>query len=474
MSTMHCYVAIQPANSVEGVVRYIREGREEMAEMHRAAGTDRFAAMYCDAPSPEAFVIDSQRQARANSRKREAYSLVMSPPEGTFDKDNPDDMQALCDAAVEGARRAYPGKKLLVGVHNDSKGSHDCGGKPHAHIIVQNHDVETGRAVTDNRTAVKLRGIFNKMGAELDWAETEVTYEHTKGAPFGEPVKELELAGDDPVIDDIRARLADVGAFDLELFDDAMAARDAATGSTYAEWEASFEAELLSRDVKLKKVAPRNAPHLKKSSAVGGLVYERINHKPGKNPGRAASKLGEPLKLKGLQRAFDLHKNAPSLTPSPVPVVDPMAGLLDSLKADLMAENDEAALAERVARQNRITEETKQRHLISDLSHDDDVTKLDEATTTTTPGLAADLDELERRAAERREMLKRRDAAKKKQRVDRQRVAVEQGHQKVTATPTPTKAKKSDALQRRIDQHASEASQAAQRGIDRGHDGKDV
>ena len=76
-----------------------------------------------------------------SNRSNRAITIVQSWSRDELDKDNPADVQKANAMGVKLAQRLAPGSPYVVATHTDSKS-----GCVHNHIILLNHDVNTGKA----------------------------------------------------------------------------------------------------------------------------------------------------------------------------------------------------------------------------------------------------------------------------------------------------------------------------------------
>lgn len=144
MSITHITSCADVADRVD----YLIVGRGRKKREHLRAGTDRMAAMTCDAGSIRMFVREARSLARRHSRRIEAMTLIQSFALTEFNPTNPADVQVANDLGWELAHRRYASSRCLVITHTDGDGHDGCGAKVHNHIVVLNHDEQTGRAIT--------------------------------------------------------------------------------------------------------------------------------------------------------------------------------------------------------------------------------------------------------------------------------------------------------------------------------------
>lgn len=110
--------------------------------------------------------IDSGNEImdRYSNRSNRAITIVQSWSRDELDKDNPADVQKANAMGVKLAQRLAPGSPYVVATHTDSKS-----GCVHNHIILLNHDVNTGKAAprrASNWHAVKTinDNVMNSWG----------------------------------------------------------------------------------------------------------------------------------------------------------------------------------------------------------------------------------------------------------------------------------------------------------------------
>lgn len=102
------------------------------------------AAMSCDARSIEDFVKQGHTWAKHHGRKVQALTYIQSFAANELSADNPDDVNYCNELGAELARRMHPNSPALTITHTDGEG-----GKVHNHIVVLNHDMQTGYALKD-------------------------------------------------------------------------------------------------------------------------------------------------------------------------------------------------------------------------------------------------------------------------------------------------------------------------------------
>jgi len=133
MSTTH----YSPSTSAADTERYIR-GKED----------ERGVSITCDVPGgPGAFSAHARALTQNTKRDIEALHYRQSFSDEEFDPKNPEDVQRVNDLGYMLAKRMHPRADCLVVTHTDGRG-----GKAHNHVLVINHDNETGKGLSDYRT----------------------------------------------------------------------------------------------------------------------------------------------------------------------------------------------------------------------------------------------------------------------------------------------------------------------------------
>lgn len=108
-------------------------------------GTDRVAALSMDAESTDQFIDRAQALAGAHGRKVEVLSVIQSFEKTEMDPADPDDVQRVNAMGYALAKKMYPHSDTHVVTHTDGHGGH-----AHNHVLVLNHDNETGLALKHN------------------------------------------------------------------------------------------------------------------------------------------------------------------------------------------------------------------------------------------------------------------------------------------------------------------------------------
>lgn len=133
MSTTH----YSPSRSATDTEAYVR-----------GANDDRGVVVTCDVPGPPgSFAAQARTLREAHHRAVECLHYRQSFAEDEIDPRNPEDLQRCNDLGYLLAKKMHPDSDALVVTHVDGRG-----GKPHNHILVINHDNETGLALSNYRT----------------------------------------------------------------------------------------------------------------------------------------------------------------------------------------------------------------------------------------------------------------------------------------------------------------------------------
>ncbi|WP_413455807.1 relaxase/mobilization nuclease domain-containing protein [Glutamicibacter sp. FR1] len=96
---------------------------------------------------PGAFARRAQALTQNTKRHVEALHYRQSFSDDEFDPKTPEDVQRVNDLGYQLAKKMHPRSDCLVVTHTDGRG-----GKAHNHVLVINHDNETGKALSDYRT----------------------------------------------------------------------------------------------------------------------------------------------------------------------------------------------------------------------------------------------------------------------------------------------------------------------------------
>ena len=139
--------------------------------------------------TPKQFITETVAEiARHPKRGNQAELIIQSFHPDELDKDNPFDVQLAHLAGLELARRIAPNSDVVVATHIDSESGH-----LHNHIIIANHDRETGKTPRNARNFHAVSRVndqvMNDLGLEV--YEPQVLpqlddYSHLRGAPLPE------------------------------------------------------------------------------------------------------------------------------------------------------------------------------------------------------------------------------------------------------------------------------------------------
>lgn len=144
--------------------------------------------------TPKQFISETVAEiARHPERENQAELIIQSFHPDELDKDNPFDVQLAHLAGLELARRIAPNSDVVVATHTDSESGH-----LHNHIIIANHDRETGKTPRNARNfyAVKRSNdaVMRDLGLEVyepePVPEPELGYSHLRNLPLPEITKE--------------------------------------------------------------------------------------------------------------------------------------------------------------------------------------------------------------------------------------------------------------------------------------------
>src|SRR5699024_5574288 len=109
---------------------------------------ERGVAVTCDVPGGHGvFSRRAEALAPANGREVEALHYRQSFDAAELGLDSPDDVQRVDDIGYQLGKRMHQHADALEVNHTDGRGR-----KPHNHMLITNHDNETGRALSDYRT----------------------------------------------------------------------------------------------------------------------------------------------------------------------------------------------------------------------------------------------------------------------------------------------------------------------------------
>lgn len=133
------------------------KGSEKRAR-NKLEKTDRVAGMICDAGSPDEFVELGESLAETHGRTIEARSLIQSFPKDVVDPNDPEAMADMTETGYELGKRLAPNSPVMVISHDDSENGH-----PHNHLLVLNHDEETGKALQFNNMHYSVAAVNDQL-----------------------------------------------------------------------------------------------------------------------------------------------------------------------------------------------------------------------------------------------------------------------------------------------------------------------
>lgn len=382
-------VDVRPVHKVADRADYLECGVGELKRGHKAAGTDRLAVMFCSTGSIEEFVERGEALAEKHGRTVQAHGYLQNFEQHEFDVNDPEELQRVNDLGYMLAQRMHPNSDVLVVTHDDSDGGH-----AHNHILVLNHDNETGLALKKYRTHASVKKINDELMREqglrtVEDRQREIVLGLAPGEASRERVEEqiTEL----------------VGAAGLE---QRLHARVRTTQATYwatkrgelLDGEKSFDvrigdavtATMLDPDIRndddlaeaLSKIQVEGAPDAKHDGITmivdpkhGGTKFRMWNESTGRYNYRSASKLSPEFTTEGREQFFteknlELEKQE-------------LAAEIEAAHVEALAENNardqakaderrrQAEIAERVARQEELMRQREQWREQRDLAHDE-------------------------------------------------------------------------------------------------------
>lgn len=133
------YTNVMTSRNARRVVDYLFLGDGEKRRRHEAEGTDRAAFVTCSLDSKDDFVATCEGHGRAV----QCMTVVQSFPAKELSVSDASDVERCNQLGVALAERLAPGCDYLVVTHVDG-----ASGILHNHIVIANHDLETGRALT--------------------------------------------------------------------------------------------------------------------------------------------------------------------------------------------------------------------------------------------------------------------------------------------------------------------------------------
>lgn len=298
---------IHPIESARAHQAYVHVGRGMMGRVHRRTGTTRAAYEIGDM-SPREFVEMAEACRRQSERRYEAYELRMSWGKDELDPSDPADVERGGELAYEAAKRLWPNSPCVVVMHTDGRGEKfDAetgamgqfeGGCVHAHVLVMNHDLETGNCLEENRMHHQVKAVTDELMRERGM--------QVLGATKGEQSTRWE------------ERRAHCSPFEQRLGDAVKRARDAAR--TLDE----FRDNLTAAGVELVEKVKRDEDGVEHV----GWTYKMVDTdapRPRKRR-RKAKNLADELDKKAVEAHFERERlqaqaqqAAPAPAPAPVP-----------------------------------------------------------------------------------------------------------------------------------------------------------
>lgn len=256
-------------------------------------GTTRSVAVTHDQASIEEYLLRAEALAEANGRKIESRSIIQSFAKDEFDPDNPEDVQRVNDLGYMFAKELHPNSDVLVITHTDG-----CGGHPHNHIKVLNHDNVTGKALRGG----DMHWQFNAVNDRVMEREGHriIAPEHTK---------EKETQKQQKSYWEHQRDAEGVTAFDQQLGDniiDSLADPKAVDVPSYKKLLAEKGIELIEKETQILASSDGSNP----AHMSTGWTYKMVD-KTGEKPRtrrRAASKLSDEFTHKGAHEIFDLNR----------------------------------------------------------------------------------------------------------------------------------------------------------------------
>lgn len=298
---------VQRLKSIRSAVIYVDVGSpSKFADLFDEGKRTRAAAAHLDAESPAQFVAFAEQMATKKKRTVEGISIIQSFRKEDIDRDDPEAVQRANDLGYELARSLFPASPRYVVTHTDSEG-----GYVHNHILVANHDFETGRAVSAQAKHTIVSRHNDRVMKEHGIDRVVPAWELAKGA---------KEAGREGLAMEIMER-SSVGyweqrraGMELTPFYDALHEKisEAYLDPSSVDMD-SFEAALASRGVTVTKkehtIPPKKGSGNEPTVSVG-LTYHMLDEtgETGKKPRmrrRAAAHLDDAFKHKELEQYFN-------------------------------------------------------------------------------------------------------------------------------------------------------------------------
>lgn len=187
-------VKVQRTKSVGAATVYAVYGTYENMRNYDVRAAAYSVVSATPGATPKQFINETIAEiARHPRRGNQAELLIQSFHPDELDKDNPFDVQLAHLAGLELARRIAPNSDVVVATHIDSESGHI-----HNHIIIANHDRETGKTPRNARNfhAVKRSNdaVMRDLGLEVYEPEPAPErlhdYSHLRGASLPEITKD--------------------------------------------------------------------------------------------------------------------------------------------------------------------------------------------------------------------------------------------------------------------------------------------
>lgn len=268
--------SISKTHDLRGSIEYVLYGKGEKRKQHMQDGTNRLGAVFCSSKGGiKGFYKEGVANIRHNGkRKIVAYNLIQSFPSSEFSVKNKNDVEFANGLGVELAERLFKGCNYLVVTHVDSDGA-----KVHNHIIVLNNVLETGKAITKNRSVKAVRACNDDLMRDYGLSTA------THGRDFSK-----ELHGD----------------FDLEMIGKIKKVASLSTDFGL------FKERLLNEGVQITKTEKNGVIGLT-YKMLDVYTYEKDLEEGKKKPKlrrrrRKASKLGHEFTYVGLLAQFEANK----------------------------------------------------------------------------------------------------------------------------------------------------------------------
>lgn len=160
-----------PSVRAAASIIYAYYGRPADFSRSRAAGE------LSDFASPMDAVEQMEAMTRGTGRKNQALTIIQSFSKEEIDASDPEQLALVTEAGYRLARPVAPGSPCVVVTHDDSEGGH-----PHNHIIIANHDLETGMAarggqgLRHHELAGANDAVMREMGLQVV-ARTELAHD---------------------------------------------------------------------------------------------------------------------------------------------------------------------------------------------------------------------------------------------------------------------------------------------------------